>query len=121
MLFLRLTNGIYNKINYIWPSMTEKLKKFDRIVYGIIVTIILLFVGFLLSFLVKGGYHSLHAYIYGYAFTDQNRLDVFIFCLIPNILLFYFTNFRWNLTEFNKGLVGVTIVLVLALAVFELM
>jgi len=99
--------------------MIEKLKKYDRAIIGVVIGTILPILGFLISFPIKGGNYTFNEYIH-VAFDEYNRIDVFILSMIPNMLLFYLTNFRWNLTEFTKGLVAVTILLVLMICIITL-
>lgn len=95
--------------------MIEKLERFDKIFYGLILGAILPFVGFYLSYLVKGGLVDWETYIEYTLQTSEYQQDILIFCLIPNMLLFYLTNFRWQFYEFTKGLVGITVVALLIL------
>jgi hypothetical protein len=96
--------------------MTERLKKYDRPIIGVTVGTILPILGFLISYPIKGWRYTFGEYL-DVALLDYNRLDVFILSMIPNMLLFYLTNFRWNLNEFTKGLVAVTILLVLMICI----
>ena len=97
--------------------MREKLEKLDKVVIGLIVGAILPIIGFYISFLVKArnGVVDFDTYVdlaFGQSVEQQ---DILIFCLIPNMFMFYFSNFRWQLNEFTKGLVAITIVLLVAL------
>lgn len=95
--------------------MSEKLAKFDKVFYGLILGAILPVIGYYLSFMVKGGLIDFDTYVRYTLQTSEYQQDILIFCLIPNMLLFYFTNFRWQLYEFTKGLVGITVVALLIL------
>lgn len=98
--------------------MKEKLQKMDRAVLGVIVGSVLTVVGFLLYYPIytRGTDVGFMEYCQ-YAKNGANRQDIMIFCMLPNMLLFYFTNFRWNLSEFTKGLVAVTLLLGLLLVI----
>lgn len=88
------------------------MDKFDKVLYGVIAGIILPIVGFFISFPIKKlPETTLDQYISMTLRHSENQQDILIFCLIPNMLLFYFTNFRWGLNEATKGLVGATLVL----------
>lgn len=100
--------------------MKAKLKKYDRAIYGVIVSAILPIVGFFISYPIKGWGLTFNEYT-DIAFRPGIINDVFIFSMIPNMLLFYFTNFRWNLNEFTKGLVAVTILLVVMMLVITML
>ncbi len=99
--------------------MIEKLKKYDRAIIGVIVGAILPIIGFFISYPIKGWDYTFNAYL-DIAFSEYNRIDVFILSMIPNMLVFYLTNFRWNLNEFTKGLVAVTILLVLMICIITI-
>lgn len=98
--------------------MKEKLKKFDKAIIGVIVGIMFTALGFLISYpvLTRGLDMSFSQYI-NYAQVGADKQNIMIFCLLPNMFLFYLTNFRWNLNEFTKGLVGVTLLLGLMLII----
>lgn len=102
-------------------SFVAKIKKYDTVWIGIFTAIILIIVGFLLSYLVKG-------YSTGIAFSryvkfvtndSPDRMDILIFSMIPNMLLFYFTNFRWQFYEFVKGLVVVSVLFALLIVLLS--
>ena len=95
--------------------MEEKLEKYNKAVYGVVLGLILPIIGFVVSYFVKGGLVDFETYL-KYTFNQSDyQQDILIFCLIPNMLLFYFTNFRWAIYEFTKGLVIVTVVALLLL------
>jgi len=102
-------------------SFVDKLKKYDNVWVGIIAAIVLLVVGFLLSYLVKG-YPAIGFSRYVGFLTNgsSDRMDILIFSLLPNMLLFYFTNFRWQFYEFVKGLVAVSVLFCLLIVVTSL-
>ena len=43
--------------------------------------------------------------------NEDMRSDGLTFALLPNLLLFYLSNFRWRLDHFTVGLVGSTLIL----------
>ena len=92
------------------------MQKYDKTVYGIIAGLTLPVIGFFLSFLIKtrGTPFTFSDYV-DMARHGDNQQDILIFCIIPNMFLFYFTNFRWDIFNFTKGLVGVTLLLGLGL------
>lgn len=97
--------------------MKEKLAKFDKVFYGVVIGTILPIIGFILSFWVKGGLITFERYLDLTLKSSDYQQDILIFCLIPNMLAFYLSNFRWQLYEFTKGLVVVTVVALLALII----
>jgi hypothetical protein len=102
-------------------SFSDKLKKYDTVWHGIIVAIILVIVGFVLSYFVKGyPTVSFTRYLKLLSYGGSDRMDILIFSILPNMVLFYFTNFRWQLYEFIKGLVLVSVLFCLAIVMISL-
>ncbi len=95
--------------------MKEKIAKLDKVSIGLIFGIILPILGFFGSYFVKGGNVTFDEYVSLATNMNADQQDILIFCLIPNMFMFYLSNFRWQLNEFTKGLVGVTIVALIAL------
>lgn len=89
------------------------MRKMDKVLYGVIAGLILPVIGFFISYpIMKTPWLTFEKYVW-YAMYTENQQNILIFCMIPNMLLFYFTNFRWDWGNFTKGLVGVTLVLML--------
>ena len=104
--------------------MKEKLKKYDRPMYGLIIGLILPILGFLISYpiLTRGPGHAewdFQRYMY-YAIYGIERQTILIFCMLPNMFLFYFSNYRLNMIEFTKGLVAITLLLGIMLIILTL-
>ncbi|MBI3136793.1 MAG: hypothetical protein HYZ14_19115 [Bacteroidetes bacterium] len=97
------------------------MEKYDKTIYGVIAGLVLPVIGFFLSFLIKtrGTLITFDDY-WQMTMRGDHQQDILIFCLIPNMFLFYFTNFRWNTYNMTKGLVGVTLILGLALFIITL-
>ena len=94
------------------------MQRFDKTLHGVIIGSILPIFGFILSYYIKtiGNYEmGFDAYMDAAINSSPYQQDILIFCLMPNMFLFYLTNFRWNIYEFTKGLVAVTLLLGLAL------
>lgn len=104
--------------------MKEKLEKLDRIHWGVIFALVLTVLGFLLSYpvLTRGeiGWDFTRYINYAKA-GGPHRQNILIFSLLPNMFMFYLSNFRWSLYEFTKGLVGTTLVLGLILVIVEVL
>lgn len=97
--------------------MEEKTAKIDKLIYGILAGSFLPVIGFFLSYFVKTRARpvTLEKYM-SMAFRENpDQMDILIFCLIPNMLMFYFSNFRYRWNEFTKGLVATTVIALLAL------
>ena len=73
--------------------------------------------GFFLSYLVKTRKTNVSFdQFVDLAFrSNEQQQDILIFCLIPNMLMFYFSNFRYRWNEFTKGLVTMTVIALLCL------
>lgn len=97
-----------------------KMEKFDKTIYGVLAGIILPIIGFFVSYPIKRLPTTSFSEYVTYAAGGDNQQDILIFCLIPNMFLFYFTNFRWNAYNLTKGLVGVTLVLGVSLFIFTM-
>jgi len=101
----------------------KKIKRFDKFKYGALMGLILPILGFFISFFVKGSEMSLSTY--WQVFTQSSdlvsdltreiyadsRQSTLVFCMLPNMLLFYFGFFQYKLDQFSKGLVGLTLIL----------
>ncbi|MBL7897542.1 MAG: hypothetical protein JNJ99_03320 [Crocinitomicaceae bacterium] len=96
------------------------MEKFDKTIYGVIAGLILPIIGFFISYPIKKLPTTTFAEYVDYAMAGDNQQDILIFCLIPNMFLFYFTNFRWNTYNLTKGLVGVTLILGLLLFIITM-
>jgi len=96
-------------------------KKLDKRSTGAIVAIVLTVIGFTIFWQWK---HSDRTFSELYALlsaSENNRNDMLVFSLIPNLLLFYFTNFQWRWDRFTTGLVGVTIILAVVVTLLILL
>ncbi len=80
------------------------------------------FIGFFISFLIIGGesfstfweIFLKDANIYKSEVQDfykETRQNVLMFCLMSNLLLFYFSFFLFKIDQFSKGLVFITLIL----------
>ena len=100
--------------------MKEKLKKYDKTVIGVVVGLVLTVLGFLLANIVltRGNPFPISEFL-RMLVDSQYSQNIMIFCLLPNMFLFYLVNFRWNLGEFTKGLVAVTLLLAVTLVVLS--
>ena len=101
--------------------MKEKLKKYDKAVLGVIIGTLLPILGFLIAYpvLTRGENIPFEQFV-RHAQSGPYSQNIMIFSMLPNMFLFYFTNFRWNLIGFTKGLVAVTILLGLMLVIINI-
>lgn len=101
--------------------MKDKLKKYDKAILGVIFGLVLPVFGFLLSYpvLTRGLDMPFDRYL-SYAVNGADRQNIMIFCMLPNMFLFYLVNFRWSLVEFTKGLVAMTLLFGLLLVILSI-
>ena len=100
------------------------LSKINKIKYGIIAGLTLPVLGFFIGFLAKGGNMSfstfwqifsqnhdlLHVNDLKLIYQDTRQSTV-MFCLLSNMLAFYFSFFKNKLDRFSTGLVFITLLL----------
>ena len=101
--------------------MKDKLKKYDKAILGVIFGLVLPVFGFLLSYpvLTREINMPFDRYL-SYAVNGVDRQNIMIFCMLPNMFLFYLVNFRWSLVEFTKGLVAMTLLFGLLLVILSI-
>jgi len=94
-------------------SFTDKLKKYDKIGYGLAVGLILPVIGFIVSYFIKAAPIEITFgdYFNNHLLHSEDKMDIIIFSMIPNMFLFYFVNFKWAMYEFTKGIVGITLIM----------
>ncbi len=88
-------------------------EKYNKMSYGLILGLTLPIIGFILSYFVKTmGINDMTfgQYLSKYI-ASRDKMDITIFSMLPNMLLFYFVNLKWNMFEFTKGIVGVTLIM----------
>lgn len=93
------------------------LQKIDKPIYGAVLALVLPILGFLffkeLNYPEKS-YEQIYRFMKGSA---NNRNELVIFPLIPNLVLFYFSNYQWRLDKFTQGLVFITVFLALGVVI----
>ncbi|MEX2484502.1 MAG: hypothetical protein WED10_08080 [Brumimicrobium sp.] len=93
-------------------SFSDKFeKKFDKTTVGVAFGIILPIIAFFLFWQFKYGDKDAEQLYYYMTYSSANRNDLLIFPLLPNLVLFYFTNFQWRWDKLTVGLVATTITL----------
>jgi hypothetical protein len=101
--------------------ITKLGNKLDSRKMGIIFGIVLPILGFIIFWQWKHGDSTLSDIWRFMASSSSNRNELLIFPIIPNLLLFYFTNFQWRWDRFTTGIVGVTIFLTVIVALLILL
>jgi hypothetical protein len=92
-------------------------KRFDKRSTGVVFGLITPIIAFILFWQFKYGNKDLEELWYYMTLSSANRNDLMIFPLLPNMVMFYFSNFQWRWDEFTTGLVGTTIVLALPVVI----
>ena len=100
-------------------SWTKKWNKFN---YGIIMGLICPVVGFFIAYFVIGNNLPLSQFT-KHLFSElssenivnevykEMRQNTLMFCLLTNMLVFYFSFFIFKIDKFSKGIVGLTLLL----------
>jgi hypothetical protein len=83
--------------------------KLDKTYVGIIFGAILPIIGFFAFWQFKFDSFNLSSYIDFLMADKVNRNNPLVFSMIPNLALFYFSNFQFKWFQFTVGLVGVTL------------
>lgn len=93
-------------------SFIQRLgKKLDHTWVGVTFALILPIVAFIIFWQVKYGAKDMEQLYYYMTMNSANRNDLLIFPLLPNMVIFYLTNFQWRWDRFTVGLVATTIIL----------
>lgn len=92
-------------------------KKVDKWQVGVIVGVILPIIAFFVFWEWKYTGWSWERLFNFMLATADNRNNLLIFPLVPNLILFYFSNFQLNWERFTQGLVGVTISLAIPVVI----
>lgn len=95
-------------------------QKIDHRKYGLIVGFIVPLITFLLVWKFKMDGYTLKDVIRVVS-NNPTKRSLIIFPIIPNLILFYFTNFRLKLNLFTLGLVATTIFYAFVIAIIILL
>lgn len=91
--------------------------KIDKMQYGVALGVILPIIGFFVYWSWRQGDKNWEQYLNFIWASSSNRNEPLIFPMVPNLILFYFSNFLYRLDNFTVGLVGTTIVLVIPIVI----
>lgn len=92
-------------------------QKIDKPLVGGILALVLPILGFLFFKELNHSNKSLEQLWRFMKASANNRNELVIFPLIPNLVLFYFTNYQLRWDKFTQGLVFVTVILALGVVV----
>lgn len=97
--------------------MSNWKRKIDKKAVGIITGITLPLVAFITFWQWKLADRDWEQLMYFLKLSSDNRNDILVFSLVPNLVLFYFSNFQLRLDKFTMGLVGATIALAIPIVI----
>lgn len=92
-------------------------QRFDKRSTGIIFGVVTPIIAFIAFWQFKYGEKDVEQLWYYMTLNSANRNDLLIFPLLPNLVMFYFSNFQWRWDNFTTGLVGTTIGLSLPIVI----
>jgi hypothetical protein len=84
--------------------------KLDKTYIGILVGAILPLIAFIAFWQFKFDSFKFSSYIEFLMADKTNRNNPLVFTMIPNLVLFYFSNFQFKWFQFTAGLVGITLI-----------
>jgi hypothetical protein len=97
--------------------METFIKKQDSLTKGIIVALLLPIITFFVCFLSKAKHMEFGTFTNLVFHFKDYRVNILTLCLLPNMFLFYFVNFRFKMGQFTKGLVLISLLLVIAIVI----
>lgn len=93
-------------------------RKLDKTYYGVSIGIALPIIAFFVYWSWRHGEKDFSQLWNFMKTSSNNRNEILIFPLVPNLILFYFSNFMYRLDRFTVGLVGVTIFLAIPVVIW---
>lgn len=97
--------------------MSTMKKKFDRWDLGLLIGMLLPIIAFFVYWQWKHTDWSWER-LYNYMqVSADHRNNLLVFPLVPNLILFYFSNFQLYWENFTQGLVGITIALAIPVVI----
>lgn len=91
--------------------------KLDKRPIGVLLGLFLPIMAFLFFWYFKYGEKTPEQLWYYMTLDSSNRNDLMIFPLLPNLIIFYFTNFQMRWDNFTTGLVGATLFLAIPIVI----
>lgn len=92
-------------------------KKIDRWEIGLAVGLILPIIAFFVFWEWKYAEKDWENLMYFMKARSDNRNSILVFTMVPNLILFYFSNFQFRIDKFTMGLVGITIALTIPIVI----
>lgn len=102
-------------------KLNKAVQKLDNRIMGVVFGF--LFPIITLTILWQWKYHdnSLSQILHFIQQSSTNKNNFIIFPILPNLILFYFSNFRLRMNRFTEGLVVVTVFYVVVIALLILL
>lgn len=100
--------------------MEAFLKKYDTLLIGILLATVLPIITYLICYTAKSSYMDIGEFTAQVFNNRSYRINVLTMCVLPNMFLFYFVNFRYHMGQFTKGLVIVSLLIGVAIAISAL-
>lgn len=87
------------------------IKKYDTTLMGLILALVLPIITYLILYFIKANHLSFTEFTYLVFNSASYRVNVLTMCILPNMFLFYFVNFRFHMNKFTKGLVIISLLI----------
>lgn len=92
------------------------LNKIDKTYIGVILGLILPLISFVIYW--KWNYlGTFEEFLNFIKASSNNRNNPLVFSMIPNLVIFYFSNFQMKINNFTVGLVGATLFYTIPIAI----
>lgn len=95
------------------------MQKLDQMLYGAIAGLLLPFLGYAAGkqiIFTRGSWHKYWDY---FVSGGDHQNQIFTFCMLPTLFLFYFVFFVWKMEKASRGLVAISLVEVALFMAFK--
>lgn len=97
--------------------MSNWKNKLDKKLIGALTGTIFPIIAFLIYWQWKLPDRDWEQLMYFIKLSSDNRNGILVFSLVPNLIIFYFSNFQLRLDQFTMGLVGITLALAIPIVI----
>jgi hypothetical protein len=87
------------------------IKKYDTTFMGLVLALVLPILTYFIFYGIKANHLSISEFTYLVFNSASYRVNVLTLCVLPNMFLFYFVNFRFHMNKFTKGLVIISLLI----------
>lgn len=95
------------------------MDRFDKPIYGFIAGLFLPFLGYAAGKQVIYSWGTWDRYWKYFMQGGDYQNQIFTFCMLPTLFLFYFVFFHWKLERASRGLVAISLVEVAIFMAFK--